>query len=57
MIYGIISGVHCFNFTENIANFKGHQCHSIQDEGFGDNRVKKEPSLAFLRDKENPAKV
>ena len=57
MIYGIISGVHCLNFTENIANFKGHQCHSIQDEGLGDNRVKKEPSLAFLRDKENPAKV
>ena len=25
----IISGVNCLNFTENIANFKGHQCLSM----------------------------
>ena len=23
---GVISGVNCLNFTENIAHFKGHQC-------------------------------
>ena len=31
--YGIISGVNCLNFIENIANFKRHQCVS-KDEGF-----------------------
>ena len=28
---------------------------SLQDKGLGDNRVKKGPCLAFLRNKENPA--
>ena len=41
--------VNCLNFTENIANFKGHQCL------WKDIRVKKGPSLTFLRDKENLA--
>ena len=26
--YRVISGVDCLNFTENIANFKGHECLS-----------------------------
>ena len=27
-MYRVISGVNCLNFTENIANVKGHQCLS-----------------------------
>ena len=49
--YGIISGVNCLNVIENIANFKRRQCLS-KDEGF-----KKEASLMFLRDKENPVLI
>ena len=49
--YGIISGVNCLNFIENIANFKRHQCLS-KDKFF-----RREPSLMFLRDKENPVLV
>ena len=38
--------LNCLKFTENMANFKGHQC--LKNKSLGEISVKKGPSLTFL---------